>query len=1021
MGDKGSFMNQQARCSECGSALAAGSPAGLCARCLFKRGLESNTYNSMENPTEARSAWTPPTPAELSGRFEELEVQELVGRGGMGAVYKVRQKNLDRLAALKILPPEFGASAEFKERFAREAQAMAKLSHPHIVPIFDYGQRGDLCYFIMEYMDGLNLRQLMASGNVSPKEALAIVPQICEALQYAHDQGIVHRDIKPENILLNKQGEVKIADFGLAKLIGRGAEGEKIVGTPKYMAPEQMSKPAEVDHRADIYSLGVVFYQMLTGQLPAKEIELPSRKVQIDVRLDEIVLRALEKEPQMRFQNATQFRTEVETVIGAGRMAFDESAMRPEDPSRQYWFKAKKYGWGWGLPSSWQGWVFILIWAPVAIVSTTWVGNHNLPLAFVILNIMVALLLIVCFTKGEPPRWRWGEKDNQDPTPRKPRGTNTTPGIMNYSAIPVKTGFSKTALFGAIWAALFFLVVPAFLVHEYQTHEFWRNGPISGKLGLDLISLLVILPSMLAPFGVTILGSIAISQIRRSAGQIYGLGMALFDALLFPLMLLDGAILFGFMGVSKMLLSASTTTSAGGGTVTMTPGGGLPVGLGLILCIVVDWIIVKRTWRSVNRPLVDETSSAAIQTLPQKTSRLAIATFVIVLIALSWIALDQMLPKRPTATTPATQTAASIEAALVGRWEVIGVDGNDKSTIGAILELTGDHRYSGIESDKGKIIKSAGTWSIVGQGVLRIVEEQHPNQDAHFAIDLQVEISGDKMTLSQLQENKIIHLKRLPNAKAGEPTEPTLLLQNRVESDLQTLRGQLELYKIQHQDHHPTLAQLQNAWSVLTTRTDGDGNIKTDGQYGPYMMGQPINPIMRLGFVAPAGKAWSNAGWTYDEKAFLLRAVVTEDLYLPSMSPEDFEKIRPEVEREMKDLEAKSKKADDLISRFNGVAASFWLGHEKTFPTLEQLAPDWKLFLNKSDSKGNISDDGKLGPYLNAAPANPFTGKTTLASHEKPVEEAGWTYDEKTHLFRLVAPAGLELGSLREDQVERIK
>ena len=166
-------------------------------------------------------------------------------------------------------------------------------------------------YFIMEYVDGVNLRQLIQSGQCKPEEALRIVPLICEALQFAHDEGIVHRDIKPENILLDKRGRLKIADFGLAKLLGRGAGGSpatpgdytltgpwQVMGTPNYMAPEQMDDPLKVDHRADIYSLGVVFYEMLTGELPRGRFAPPSQKVQVDVRLDEVVLRALEQEPE---------------------------------------------------------------------------------------------------------------------------------------------------------------------------------------------------------------------------------------------------------------------------------------------------------------------------------------------------------------------------------------------------------------------------------------------------------------------------------------------------------------------------------------------------------------------------------------------------------------------------------------------------------------------------------------------------------------------------------------------------
>ena len=343
-------------CSVCGTRLSPGMAESDCPACLLKRGLESNTLAS-EGMATGRPAWVPPTPAELALRFPGLEINELIGRGGMGAVYKARQTSLDRVVALKILPPEIGREADFTQRFAREAQAMAKLNHPHIVAIYDFGHADDLFYFLMEFVDGPSLRQILNTGGVSANEALAIVPQICEALQFAHDHGIVHRDIKPENILLNRKGQVKIADFGLAKLIGQMGEvpderpgesvgansgveqrtvgadqaGEctapgKILGTPRYMAPEQKAQSDSVDHRADIYSLGVVFYEMLTGELPGKQIIPPSQKIAIDVRLDEIVLRALEKQPEQRYQHASEIKTQVATVVAHG-----EQERRPSE------------------------------------------------------------------------------------------------------------------------------------------------------------------------------------------------------------------------------------------------------------------------------------------------------------------------------------------------------------------------------------------------------------------------------------------------------------------------------------------------------------------------------------------------------------------------------------------------------------------------------------------------------------------------------------------------------------------
>lgn len=281
-------MNELPRCPKCDCQLPSDAPAGLCPKCLVKAGFESQPAPPREQePTLrnlARSDLEPPSIEELADRFPQLEILELIGKGGMGAVYKARQRSLDRPVALKILPWEIGHDPAFAERFQREARALARLSHPHIVAVYDFGVVGQafqpdafarsnqaekpdlrdgLCYIIMEFVDGANLRQAIRTGKLTSVEALAIVPQICEALQFAHDEGIVHRDIKPENILIDKRGRVKIADFGLAKLLGQDASDHpltathQVMGTLRYMAPEQMEGSREVDHRVDIYSLGV--------------------------------------------------------------------------------------------------------------------------------------------------------------------------------------------------------------------------------------------------------------------------------------------------------------------------------------------------------------------------------------------------------------------------------------------------------------------------------------------------------------------------------------------------------------------------------------------------------------------------------------------------------------------------------------------------------------------------------------------------------------------------------------------
>ena len=270
------------------------------------------------------------TPEELAPHFPQLEIMECLGRGGMGVVYKARQKSLNRLVALKLLAPERAEDPQFAARFEKEAHALAALNHPNIVAVYDFGQAGGFYFLLMEYVDGVNLRQLLQTKKLTPKEALSIVPPICDALQCAHDHGIVHRDIKPENLMIDKSGVVKIADFGIAKIVHNGAPASAdalteygkgtatmVLGTPDYAAPEQHDKSSTADHRADIYSLGVVLYEMLTGERPKELIVPPSKRVQVDVRVDEVVLRALEKTPELRFQTAVEFRTRVENLAPA--------------------------------------------------------------------------------------------------------------------------------------------------------------------------------------------------------------------------------------------------------------------------------------------------------------------------------------------------------------------------------------------------------------------------------------------------------------------------------------------------------------------------------------------------------------------------------------------------------------------------------------------------------------------------------------------------------------------------------
>ncbi len=329
-------------CESCKTELPADSTQRLCPRCLAAN-------RAAGSPPRPDAGFSPPHPDALKSLFPQLEILGLLGHGGMGVVYKARQRGLNRLVALKILPPQISTEPTFAERFAREAQALARLSHPGVVTVIDLGQSGSLYYFLMEFVDGVNLRQMLQAGPLAPRDALGLVLQVCEALEHAHGEGIVHRDIKPENILVDKKGHAKIADFGLSKLLGvtrpdlQLTVSNQVMGTMHYMAPEQMDQPLEVDQRADLYSLGVVFYEMLTGELPLGRFELPSRKSALDARVDELVLKMLERNPRRRCQQAGEIRVQLEAVAGVA------SKLSPE-VSRRLSYEYRSQATVFGLP-----------------------------------------------------------------------------------------------------------------------------------------------------------------------------------------------------------------------------------------------------------------------------------------------------------------------------------------------------------------------------------------------------------------------------------------------------------------------------------------------------------------------------------------------------------------------------------------------------------------------------------------------------------------------------------------------
>jgi serine/threonine protein kinase len=296
---------------------------------LFARGMQSVKMTG----NGALMSWEPPTTEEAARLFPNYEILDLIGRGGMGAVYKARQLALDRIVAIKLLPLEISVDRDFAERFKREARTMAKMNHPHIVSVFDFGTTGEgHLFFVMEYVEGTTLHHIIKTTGLKPPQALEIIVGVCEALAYAHVEGVVHRDIKPANVLVDVRGRVKVTDFGLARLntastaeqMGYTMTGT-VLGTPDYMAPEQ-KRGAHVDHRADIYSLGVMLYEMLCGQVPQGIFDPPSVRVGVDERVDQVVIRAMQQEPDRRYQNTAEMKHEVQTI----RLAHDPNARAPQ-------------------------------------------------------------------------------------------------------------------------------------------------------------------------------------------------------------------------------------------------------------------------------------------------------------------------------------------------------------------------------------------------------------------------------------------------------------------------------------------------------------------------------------------------------------------------------------------------------------------------------------------------------------------------------------------------------------------
>lgn len=264
--------------------------------------------------------FTPPSTEELDALIPGYTFLQFIERGGMGAVYKAVQKSLNRTVAVKLLPQVHRNKESFAERFKREAQALALLNHPHIIAVHDFGETADgQMYYVMEFVSGMDLQHLLRRNPPEPRQILRIITQVCEALQFAHEHGIVHRDIKPANILIDERGNVKVADFGLAKVVGPQsvdftATGMTI-GTPDYIAPEALDQSKEIDHRADIYSLGVMIYELFTGHVPKGVWEPPSIRSGADKGIDAVVSKAMQNNPEKRYQNVSDMTQVLEKLF----------------------------------------------------------------------------------------------------------------------------------------------------------------------------------------------------------------------------------------------------------------------------------------------------------------------------------------------------------------------------------------------------------------------------------------------------------------------------------------------------------------------------------------------------------------------------------------------------------------------------------------------------------------------------------------------------------------------------------
>ena len=317
-------MPDTARCEQCGETLAGDAPAGLCPKCLLRTAIEYGAGQTLA-PMLPHLRY-----------FGDYELLDEIARGGMGVVYRARQVSLDRQVAVKMMRPGLLASETEIQRFRAEARTAASLQHPNIVAIHEVGEFEGLHYFSMDLVEGPSLAALVREKPLAPTEAARHVRTLAEAVGYAHSKGVLHRDLKPSNVLLDAAGRPRITDFGLARPIDGEAEGgAKVVGTPAYMPPEQAAGVQELGPASDVYSLGAILYELLTGLPPFRggqaevirrvKEEKPAapRALNPDVNrdLEAICLRCLEKDPARRYSSAAELAEVLAEVEQARKSA----------------------------------------------------------------------------------------------------------------------------------------------------------------------------------------------------------------------------------------------------------------------------------------------------------------------------------------------------------------------------------------------------------------------------------------------------------------------------------------------------------------------------------------------------------------------------------------------------------------------------------------------------------------------------------------------------------------------------